>query len=453
MAVVTTYGMSLLRAMSSDVAPYFRSYLMALQPVETDKVPTAAVDNQGRVYWNRNFFAGMKIEEGAFVVLHEMMHLWLNHSTRAKKAGVVDFMVWSIATDCEINRTLSDMQGIICPASACLPRGFGLPDGLRAEEYYHLLMKQQANQPPPPSPSQGGDDSDEGDEGEESDDNNSGNSPGSTPGKQGDKNTQAKGKGAGQPKTGGPDVHGSGVGDKPGEWELPPGDDSAPGLSEVDKQIAQNASAQAISEASAKGQGNIPGGIKLEAEKMLAPAKIPWQRVLSAAVSRATNTTYGYDERTYRRVSPRSFSMGGDVLLPSSESYRPDVACVLDTSGSMSHRDINEGLSEIQGVCKHLDVAITVYTVDTVASEAQVITRAQDVKLSGGGGTDMSYGLAHAYKAAKVKPHVIIVLTDGYTDWPSNPPAVNVKVIIVVTSAGTDTKGCPSWATAIKIEK
>ena len=47
--------------------------------------------------------------------------------------------------------------------------------------------------------------------------------------------------------------------------------------------------------------------------------------------------------------------------------------------------------------------------------------QARDVELLGGGGTDMGAGLA---KAAELRPRpdLIIVLTDGYTPWPSAPP-------------------------------
>jgi len=440
MAQPTTYGISLLRAMSADVMPYFRSFLTTLMPVETEEVPTAAVDKYARVYWNRSFFASLTVDEGAFVVAHEMMHLWLNHAARAKSLGVTDFQVWNVATDCEINRTLVLMK-LACPKSACLPEKFGLPVDGKAEEYYIALLQQKQQQQQKqqgkngqgqgnPSPGQG-----------PSGNNQSGQTPGSGQGSTSVVNG------------GGPDVHGSAVGDKPGPWEKP-GDDPATGTrSTVDVQIAKEQCAKDIADMSSKGKGNIPAGLLRQAKDILEPARVTWEKYLHAAVSMACNTTYGYDERTYRRISPTSFSMGGDILLPSTETYRPTIACVLDTSGSMSSADLSEGLREIQGVCHTLDAPITVYTVDTEASEPQIVTRASDVKLTGGGGTDMSYGIQFAYDRAREKPHIIIVLTDGYTGWPSAPPTPATKVIIVVTSNGGTTDGCPAWATSIKMDK
>lgn len=433
MATTTTYGISLLRAMSADVAPYFRTYLMALIPVETEQVPTAAVDKYARVYWNRAFFASMTVDEGAFVVLHEMMHLWLHHAQRAHAIGVTNYEVWNIAADCEINRTLATMK-LVVPGTACLPNKFGMPDNLRAEEYYDLLMKQVNQQ----QQQQGQSGQGQG----QSQSGQSGNTPPS-----GNKQT---GQTPGSGKSGGPDVHGSGTGDKPGPWEKPGSDPDIGARSSVDIKITEEQTARDICESNQKKPGSVPAGMLRRAEDILAPPVVKWDRLLYAAVSQATNTTYGYDERTFKRINPVTWSMGGDVFVPTMESYRPDVACVLDTSGSMSQKDLTEGLREIQGVCRQLDAPVTVYTVDTQASAAQIVTRASDVKLVGGGGTDMSYGLEHAYRAARTKPHIIIVLTDGYTDWPSGPPAPGVKVIIVITSNGTDS--APKWATSVKMD-
>ena len=441
MALTVTYHNSLLRAMSSGVAPYFRTYLLSLRPVESTAVPTAAVDSSLRVYWNRAFFAGLDIDQGAFVVLHEMMHPFLQHASRAKRHGVTDFSIWNTACDCEINRTLSQMQGVKVPASVCLPAGFDLPPDGRAEEYYDTLrMKEAAKQEPEPE-SDEEEEEEPGDKGDTPDDGDDGDKP-----EPGDKGEPAPGK------PGDKGEHGSGTGDVPGSYELPVDDDDTPGVSSVEQKMTREEAAKDIKEYAAKRQGHIPGSLVREAEAIMAPAKVPWQRVLRATINTGINTVSGYDEPTYRRVAAKSFSLGGSILLPTYESNTPMVSIVIDTSGSMSTKDLQTALRETQGVCKALDCPITVFTCDTEVSKGVAVTNVRDIKLHGGGGTDMSHAIG-VVMVAKPRPNILVVLTDGYTDWPGINPNPRIKTIAIITEGGCPTTdGIPSWITAIKVK-
>jgi len=446
MALTVTYHNSLLRAMSSEVAPYFRTYLLSLRPVESTAVSTAAVDSSLRVYWNRAFFAGLDINQGAFVVLHEMMHPFLQHATRAKRHGVTDFKLWNVACDCEINRTLSQMQGVRLPNSVCLPSGYDLPPDGRAEEYYDTLRMKQAKEEeeeepgdkPEPEPG----DKEEEEEGDEPDD--KGDEPGDEPG---DKPAPAPAPG----KPGDKGEHGSGTGDEPGDYELPVDDDDTPGVSSVEQKMTREEAARDIKEAQRQ-TGRVPGSLVREAEAVLSPPRVPWQRVLRAAINTGVNTVTGYDEPTYRRVAAKSFSLGGSILLPTYESNIPSVSVVIDTSGSMSSKDLQTALRETQGVCKALDAAVTVFTCDTNVSKGMAITHARDIKLHGGGGTDMSHAIG-VVMAEKPRPNILVVITDGYTDWPGTNPNPRIKCIAVVTEGGCPTTdGIPKWITAIKVK-
>jgi predicted metal-dependent peptidase len=73
------------------------------------------------------------------------------------------------------------------------------------------------------------------------------------------------------------------------------------------------------------------------------------------------------------------------------------------------------------------------------------VMNAHEVKLLGGGGTDMGVGIAAALEL-KPKPDLVLVLTDGHTPWPKAPRA---KVIVGLL----DPLGrVPDWATTVLIE-
>lgn len=54
--------------------------------------------------------------------------------------------------------------------------------------------------------------------------------------------------------------------------------------------------------------------------------------------------------------------------------------------------------------------------------------------------------------ARPIKPHAIIVLTDGYTPWPDVEPH-GVKVIAAIIGTKRQTQGVPEWIRTVLIEK
>jgi hypothetical protein len=60
----------------------------------------------------------------------------------------------------------------------------------------------------------------------------------------------------------------------------------------------------------------------------------------------------------------------------------------------------------------------------------------------------MGAGIAAAL-ATKPKPAVIVVLTDGYTPWPSSPPK---GTRVIVGLLGDHPPQAPAWARAVRID-
>ena len=85
--------------------------------------------------------------------------------------------------------------------------------------------------------------------------------------------------------------------------------------------------------------------------------------------------------------------------MPSLRQPLPKVAMVIDTSGSMSDTMLSQCLAEVGGVLAGLGVArhqLRIVCCDAEAYQAQKVLAAREVKLLGGGGTDMGVGLKEA---------------------------------------------------------
>ena len=92
-------------------------------------------------------------------------------------------------------------------------------------------------------------------------------------------------------------------------------------------------------------------------------------------------------------------------------------------------------------------VNVTVLACDAEAGEAQRVFNVSDIKLTGGGGTDMGIGLA-ACEKLKPRPDVVIVLTDMYTPRPEEAPPFTT-VVVALDDGGEWAH--PPWGKVIQV--
>ncbi len=234
--------------------------------------------------------------------------------------------------------------------------------------------------------------------------------------------------------------HGSCAHGQQEPWELPAGATDVRSVDEARAELIRRQTAQAIL-GHVKNQGNIPDELMRWARDKLEP-KVDWRRVLRAAVQGALAWTAGMSDYTYRKPN-RRHSVLGEFILPSLQEPLPIVAVVVDTSGSMSERELSQALAEVSGVLRQVR-QVTVLSVDCAVHHVQRVFRAEQVQLLGGGGTDMGRGI-HAAMQLKPMPNVIVVITDGYTDWPEKPPP-RTRVVVALTNRE---KSAPAWARTV----
>ena len=184
------------------------------------------------------------------------------------------------------------------------------------------------------------------------------------------------------------------------------------------------------------------------AEEVLSP-QVNWRKVLAAELRRAVFEVSGAVDYSYRRPSRRS-AVAGNVVLPALRRPVPEVAVVCDTSGSMTDVLLAMVLAEVEGLLKALGLArqVRVLACDYAVAPAQRVSSARQVQLVGGGGTNMGAGI-EAAAALRPRPAVTVVLTDGYTPWPSAPPK---GMRVVVGLLGPRAPDAPVWARAVRVE-
>jgi predicted metal-dependent peptidase len=85
---------------------------------------------------------------------------------------------------------------------------------------------------------------------------------------------------------------------------------------------------------------------------------------------------------------------------------------------------------------------------DATVGATMRVRRVTDVRLVGGGGTDMRVGIAAA-ESAHPRPDIVVVLTDGYTPWPERPTRARLVVAIIGDLGAA--QHLPDWASAVVV--
>lgn len=344
--------------------PFFASPMLKRPMVERLDIPTLAVTDSGRIYYNPAFIASLTAPELVWAICHEIMHYMSGHGHRR---GSRDPGKWNYAGDMWINDTLN-RSGVGSKIAGCIDVP-GSADRT-VEDIY-------ASFPP---------DDDEGDE--------PGDEPGDRPGN--------------RPNTG------QGDGDDDGD---PLADDieGDDGDGSAEENEAQRKLDVAEAAQIAKMKGKLPGALaKFAAETI--DSKVPWFDVLERYMTERVKNDYSW-ARPNRRYMP-------DFYLPTIDGVGAmgEVVIQVDISGSVSRQEISHYNGHIQRIveqCRPSKVHV-IYT-DTRVQRHDTFDKPDDVRIEyvSGGGTDMRAGFDYITKHG-IEPEVVVTLTDGYTPWPTS---------------------------------
>jgi predicted metal-dependent peptidase len=388
-------GLAAGRVWAATRFPYLATGLFGTRVSADPGIGTVAVDEGWRLHADPELTAQWTPAQLGSVLVHHLCHLLRDHAERAAPAGVGENQAreWVRCADAEINDDLVP-AGLELPGTPVLPAHLGAQPGLLAEQYFVARAPRDGAFGPP-----------------------------------------------GQEDRGGWDLDcGSGADGCPRPWDG--GGRLAPWEARLlARQVAQDCLRHG------REAGDVPAGLLRWADALLEPA-VDWRKALAAELRRAVADTAGAVDYSYRRPSRRA-SVAGEVVLPALRRPVPDIAVVCDTSGSMSEDLLAVALAEVEGLLRAVGLArqLRVLACDTAVGPARRVSSARQVELVGGGGTDMGAGIEAASRL-RPRPAVAVVLTDGYTPWPDEPPR---GMRVVVGLIGDDAPEAPGWARAVRV--
>jgi predicted metal-dependent peptidase len=184
---------------------------------------------------------------------------------------------------------------------------------------------------------------------------------------------------------------------------------------------------QVISDATyfAKSKGNLAGNIERMVEKIL-NKKLNWKQLLYRYITNEVQHDF-----TYARPSRKFISTG--IYFPSTARENIKIMAAIDTSGSISHKELGLFLGEIYKITKSFpNMELEVLFHDTEISSRNKFTRTNlhkivDLQPTGGGGTSHTDVFEYVYKN---KPNILICFTDGYSDIDSCKPFNNTIFVL-----------------------
>lgn len=182
--------------------------------------------------------------------------------------------------------------------------------------------------------------------------------------------------------------------------------------------------------------------------KALRNPKLDWRRILNDFVQEEIND--------YSFVPPDKRYGDLDFFLPDFNEKDDSVKNILfmvDTSGSMTDEEITDCFSEIKGAIEQYDGRLAGYLgfFDAMVWTPMPFAEVEDIesiRVRGGGGTNF-YAIFEYVKKHMLEepPTSIIILTDGYAEFPEEELSMDIPVLWVINNM----ERTPDWGRVARI--
>lgn len=367
---------------------------------------TVATDGR-RIFFGSKFMEELNDSELDFVMMHEILHVVLQHCLRGK--GFEEKERMSIACDIVVNSNIL-LANNMNPESISL-RKWGesihvAPDGKEGYEYsaeqVYAMLPPIANNEKTKSTL-----------------------------------TETMGEGGGDAKDGGWDDH--------TRWGMEKENDTL-------RDVWIKHLSDACEAISTRDPFNQRGLLPLFAERFFKESRKPqmdWRMILNDFIQEEiVDYSFAPPDRRYNE-SP--------FFLPDfddKDNLVKDILFMIDTSGSMSDDMITAAFSEIKGAIEQFDGKLKGWLgfFDAAIIEPMPFGDENDlevIKAAGGGGTDFQIIFEYVQQHMSDKlPASIIILTDGYAPFPKETLAMGIPVLWLLNN----NKANPPWGKVARIK-
>lgn len=211
-------------------------------------------------------------------------------------------------------------------------------------------------------------------------------------------------------------------------------DEEKVGIAQELQQQTRNIVAQAV-EDQIKARGTIPANLEELVKKLLAPPVIPWTQFLRDIV---VNTKRFKWVRSVARPNRRHVGVPGLIPFPGRAKDRAfTIAFLVDTSGSMSTKELEMAFNEMQHLQKaDPDILMYIIEADVVVHKCYEVGPDDEIspKFHGRGGTSFDYALE---RARELRPDIVLYYTDGGAPAPRPESRVPCSMLWLITPNGT----------------
>lgn len=385
---IQRFKMELLRKM-----PFYGDILMHLTFVADKKIQTAATDGK-TIWYNPNFLSELQPGERNFVLMHEVFHVLLRHGVR-NADGKRDKDIWNAACDIIVNDMLVKLQWNMRSADIPFLKPkvgifASISSGETAENLYAKIIADNVQRP-----------------------------------QAGLKLKIRNG------------YTGNGLYEQK-QYEVNVSSDiRAFELSSEELEIQDRQLQELIRTAAHKSRGTMGSYyIPVEIYSLTDSKKLDWRRLLKDFLSQeiGDDASYTTPERKYLHM---------DLILPGhclTEETVEEIWAFIDSSGSVGHDAIAEFLTQLYRIGREFKCIFNICYWDTAVTEVyKKVRREADILKCiphHSGGTDINC-VYQWIQDNRVKPDVMLILTDGYfgkLTTPAFKQSFGKKTILVLNS-------------------